>query len=99
MPLTGKAKRRYARKYYLKNKKEILAKTTAYLLAHPEVKQRSIKNRTLREHDMSSGEYEKQLKKQKGRCDICGGKDTRDLSIDHDHAHCPGEKSCRSCNR
>ncbi len=99
VPLKGVAKRKYARSYYLKNKKAILAKTRAYILAHPEVYQRSHKNRLFREHDTSSAEYETQLKRQGGRCAICGRKDTRSLSIDHDHSHCPGEQSCRLCNR
>lgn len=99
MPLKGAAKRKYARRYYLRNKKEILAKTSAYLLAHPEVKQRSHKNRLFREHDISCAKYEKLLKKQKGRCAICRRKDKRALSIDHDHSHCSGERSCRLCNR
>lgn len=99
MPLTGKKKRKYARKYYLKNRKEILAKTKAYLLAHPEVEQRSRKNRIFKEHDISAEEYEKKLREQSGKCAICGRKDTRALSVDHDHTHCAGEKSCRLCNR
>jgi hypothetical protein len=31
------------------------------------------------------------------RCDICGEEAT--LNIDHDHAHCPGWKTCGECVR
>lgn len=99
MPLKGVAKRRYYQRYYKKNKKTILAKANAYLAIHPEVKQRARKNRIYKEHDITCEEYETLLKKQNGRCAICRRKDKRALSVDHDHSHCPGEQSCRLCNR
>jgi len=99
MPLVGAAKRRYYKRYYKRNKKEILAKTNAYLAAHPEVKERAQKNRIYKEHDITREEYAKKLKRQNGRCGICRCKDTRALSVDHNHSHCSGEQSCRLCNR
>lgn len=99
MPLKGPAKREYARQYYLKNKKSVIEKTKAYHLAHPEVQLRSHKNRLLRDHSLTHEEYEVLLKDQEGLCSICKRKDTRALSIDHDHSCCAGEKSCSLCTR
>lgn len=38
---------------------------------------------------------------QNGCCAICGKPETKPwrLSLDHDHAHCPGKKSCGECIR
>lgn len=89
----------YTPQYYRKNRAKILKKTRQYALAHPEVNKRSLFNRRMQEHEMTPEQYEQKLRKQKRRCAICGKKDTRQLCIDHAHACCPGENSCKKCNR
>lgn len=46
-------------------------------------------------------QYGAMLASQNGACAICGGVNTngRALSVDHDHACCPGKKSCGKCVR
>lgn len=44
--------------------------------------------------------FEKMLADQNGVCAICKGKPNRNyLSVDHDHACCPGVKTCGNCIR
>ena len=45
--------------------------------------------------------YMEMLDAQGGTCHICGGssKDGRALAVDHDHACCPGVRSCGKCVR
>jgi len=100
MPLAGAAKKEYAHRHYLANKEVVLARTREYHLAHPEVQQRSHRNRLLRDRNMSQEEHLERLKEQSSVCAICGQSDNnRRLAIDHNHACCIGEKSCGLCNR
>jgi hypothetical protein len=47
-----------------------------------------------------STDYEKMLKRQKGKCAICGKKNGLPvLAVDHDHKCCSGRKSCGECLR
>jgi len=56
----------------------------------------------LRTYKMTGQEYDEQLERQGGGCAICG-KTAEDhgynLSVDHDHACCPGSTSCGKCRR
>jgi hypothetical protein len=58
--------------------------------------------KTLKKHNMTLEKYLEIKKKQGDGCKICGnhesGYRTR-LSVDHDHACCPGEPSCGKCFR
>jgi hypothetical protein len=58
--------------------------------------------RLVRSHGLTDELYLQTLKDQNYSCKICGGKETsfrQRLSIDHDHAHCSGEKGCAKCFR
>lgn len=50
---------------------------------------------------LSLGRYKEILDAQGGVCTICGEADKsgRALAVDHDHACCPGKKSCGKCVR
>lgn len=52
-------------------------------------------------YGISLDRYEAMLQAQGGGCAVCGGvnESGRALSVDHDHACCPGAKSCGSCVR
>jgi hypothetical protein len=56
--------------------------------------------KTLREHHITLEQYIEILEAQGFKCAICG-KDALEevLSVDHDHACCPSEKSCGQCIR
>lgn len=46
---------------------------------------------------LTPGDYEKLLTDQDGRCAIC--RQVSELEVDHDHACCPGRRSCGKCIR
>ncbi|MFD5697455.1 endonuclease VII domain-containing protein [Streptomyces lasiicapitis] len=54
-----------------------------------------------RAYGITLDQYEAMLTKQGGGCAICGGTNAngRNLYVDHDHACCPGAKSCGLCVR
>lgn len=60
---------------------------------------RAIRNK----YSLSRDEYDALLAAQGGGCAICGttvaGNRGRMLNVDHDHACCPGHKSCGKCVR
>lgn len=60
------------------------------------------------QYTMTPEEYDEMLRKQNGRCAICGETESRTSSkfgngahfhVDHDHACCNGPKSCGKCIR
>lgn len=61
------------------------------------------KNRALKAlYNISFSDYNKILKSQKDKCKICGRPQLgywRRMAVDHDHACCPGKKSCGKCIR
>lgn len=63
--------------------------------------QRSRDNYLKRHYAMSLDQYNEILQRQGGTCIICFQtcKTGRSLSTDHDHACCPGSKSCGKCIR
>ena len=59
-------------------------------------------SRRVRIYGVSKERYDEMRAAQGGGCALCGGKNrkgTRLLSVDHDHACCPGERTCGRCIR
>lgn len=85
-----------AKKRYNENKEEMKQYFREYYLKNKDKhRKRSLKNR----YNISLKEYDKILKEQKYVCKICGCKDTKKLSVDHNHE--TGEVRgllCHSCN-
>lgn len=55
-------------------------------------------------YNISLSDYDRILAEQDGRCAVCKtdkpvGKGASRFSVDHDHACCPGKKSCGKCVR
>lgn len=73
------------KKYY--SKKENYQRQIEWAKNNPESRKKSYKKHNLkRYYGISWEEYELLLLKFNNRCGICGGKDSINLSIDHDHA-------------
>lgn len=55
----------------------------------------------IRDYGITTEDYEALLEQQEHCCKICGRTESngKQLSIDHDHACCPGRKSCGKCIR
>jgi hypothetical protein len=55
----------------------------------------------LARYNLTIEDYQRLLEKQGGVCAICGGPPTpgRNYHVDHDHACCPGDRSCGKCVR
>ena len=56
-------------------------------------------NANLKNKQLTIESYTLIEKSQNGVCKICGNKDYKRLSVDHDHACCPGSKTCGKCTR
>lgn len=86
------------RQYNLKNKDEINAKAKIHRDSDPEKnKERKLKYY----YNITLDQYNAFSKEQNHACAICGGtnKNGKVLAVDHDHACCPGGRSCGSCVR
>jgi hypothetical protein len=55
--------------------------------------------RVLARYRLTVDEYVNMLKEQNYVCKICGGKEDKRLSVDHDHSCCPGKETCGNCIR
>lgn len=96
---------RNCKKYLDKSKFKMrpLANRPYFLKNHCEECRIELQHRkTLKKHNMTLEKYLEIKKEQGDACKICGthesGYRTR-LSVDHDHACCPGEPSCGKCFR
>ena len=64
-------------------------------------RQSQLRWRLSKKYGLPAGKYEEMLIEQAGRCAICLGPmtGTREPAVDHDHACCPGQRSCGRCVR
>lgn len=53
----------------------------------------------LRNYGISLERYVEMFDAQEGRCSICQRTQAKALAVDHDHACCPGKRSCGRCVR
>lgn len=83
---------RKARAYYAANKEK---KATYHRLMRGYKKYQRLKQK----YNLSDVQFDEMLVAQDGNCAICGHKDNRGLSVDHDHTCCPGRNSCGKCVR
>lgn len=84
----------YSHNYYMKNKDRIAKTRLLYERRRPEVKRRS---RLKYLYKKTPEEVERLIQDQGGVCPCCGV--AGPSHIDHDHACCPGPKSCGKCVR
>jgi len=99
-------KREAARIYRARHREEINAKKRAdwarkKVANTPKVPRDKTKER-LRQYKLTPEKYEAMLRAQEGCCAICGTTEPRGRGrwhIDHDHACCPGAKTCGKCVR
>lgn len=106
MGLTAEEKRQrhnaYMREYTRKNKEKLRAKNQAWYVRTRAT--RSIYERA-RAHGITLEQYNSLIEKQKGLCAACKQIPAptkfckTGFNIDHDHACCPGPKSCGKCIR
>lgn len=86
------------REYNDANRDSINAKNKVYREDCPEKN----KSRKLKYYyNITLEQYNNMLEEQDHACAICGGtnKNGKVLAVDHDHACCPGGRSCGSCVR
>ncbi len=66
--------------------REVRARATAYRDSNRQLINLRAKERNLQRYGLTPGQYEERIKKQDGKCAICGGlPGKRSLSVDHDH--------------
>lgn len=81
------------RRYYAANLEKVLEKRRRYHAANPGRNMRWF-------HRMQPEDWAALWDAQAGRCYLCGNLLTRQTAvIDHDHACCPPDHSCRFCRR
>lgn len=69
--------------------------------AQPENKERVRNRHYLYRYGISAERYDQMVAERGNRCDICGGPPNGKgaLHVDHDHACCPGDRTCGKCVR
>ena len=101
------------REYYVQNAETITARVAEWQAQNPERIREGFRRRYAANPDgqrnrqlkcsfnITLAEYNAMLEAQGGVCAICGQscKSGRNLAVDHDHACCPGKKSCGGCIR
>lgn len=90
--------RAQARQRYAANRDREIARNRAYNAAYPE---RRAATQLKHAHGIRPEELISLREKQDGCCYLCRRElgTGRHVHLDHDHAHCAGERSCRVCQR
>lgn len=90
-----------AREWRAKNPDRAERAQRAWKAKHPEVHAATKYRAHLKAYGLTENDYDWMLSAQGGACLICKGQpaDGRRLAVDHDHACCPGKKSCGYCVR
>jgi len=83
---------RKARAWYKINREK---KATYYRIHKGYKKYQRLKEK----YNLTDVQFDEMLVAQDGNCAICGHKDSRGLSVDHDHSCCAGRNSCGKCVR
>lgn len=86
------------RKRYAENIEVSRAKRKTYLKANPHIERKA---RLKAKYNLTVEQYNQMLEDQNYACAICNTQPEpgKNLSVDHDHSCCPGEKSCGRCVR
>jgi hypothetical protein len=95
--------RQRSRDYYAANRERVLdrnkGKSTAWMRANPDATWAySIK----KAHGLLPDQWFAMLDEQRGLCYLCEKplpEDRSKIAIDHDHSHCPKDRSCGLCRR
>ena len=90
--------REYRRQYYQNNRIKCDAQTQQWWKEHPE----ACRNKYLiRAYKLTTIDWDEKFELQGRRCALCDTKIAGKLGwqTDHDHACCPGNKSCGKCVR
>lgn len=104
---------RYSREYREAHREKIYAYNREYRLRDPEKRrtydrkrksanpERERAYRIRWTHGLRLEDWAAMWAAQGGRCYLCGRELAQDKSthVDHDHSHCPGDRSCRICQR
>lgn len=95
--------------YYAANRERVLRSVAANKARNPEKYKRLNRASWYRtKFNISLDDYEMMVELQDGCCAMCGQPETavnhrsgeiQNLAVDHDHACCPGDKSCGACVR
>lgn len=96
-PERARARRR---EYYRENRQKWMTAEGNWKKATPRDR---LRQRLMREYGIPLDRYEAMLLAQGGTCAVCrrpeGDARRRNLAVDHDHACCPGTRSCGKCIR
>lgn len=96
----NKARRRaYQAKWAAQNRERLAEHSRNW---YAQNRERAADTAMRRTHNISLDDYARLLDSQGGCCAVCGSKEPgkgERFAIDHDHACCPGERSCGKCIR
>lgn len=98
----GKQKQQEKNRRYRDNHKdEIRTTKTLWRAANPDKVKAGHHRYQIRRHGITLEQYATMLEEQNYVCAICGEPEAENdkLSIDHDHACCPGQFGCEKCVR